>query len=265
MPVLFVGHGSPMIAVQDDKYSRALKIWGEDLRKKFSPRAILVVSAHWQTEGTKVTSLPEPRQIYDFGGFPAELYLVKYPVKGSPDLAKRVCALLPGSSEDIDWGVDHGSWTVLMYLFPKADVPVVQLSLDKNLTTEGHLALAAKLSPLRDEGVLIVGSGDIVHSFVGIMGPEDAPVEIFASEFEQTVRTAIEKNDLKTLCSYKSLGKFARQAVPTPEHFLPLLYVLGLREKGDATTIHSEGFQFGAISMTSYQIAPLRIPSKINS
>ena len=253
MPVLFAGHGNPMNALEDNPYTSAWKRIGTGLPR---PRAIVSVSAHWYTSGARVTAQERPRTIHDFGGFPRPLYEVEYPAPGSPALARRVRELLAPAEVALDdrWGLDHGTWSVLVHLFPRADVPVVQLGIDETLTPEEHWDLAIRLRPLRDEGILIFGSGDVVHNlhtYAWGRHPVD-PYE-WALRFEGVVRTAIEEGDVETVVGYEELPD-AALAAPTPDHFLPLLYVLAQGRPEERVTYPVEGFDGGSVSMLSVRI-----------
>jgi len=251
MPVLFVGHGSPMNAIEDNVFSRGFRELAKALPR---PRAILAVSAHWYIEGTLSTASERPTTIHDFDGFPDELYRMEYPAPGNVELAREVVRLLgERASLSQEWGLDHGTWSVLVHLRPEADVPVVQLSLDRGLSPEGHLALGRALAPLRDEGVLIMGSGNLVHNLRHAFGAwrrgERAPPD-WARAFDEDVAGAITRHDLKSLA-----GALAREegrlAHPTPEHYLPLLYTLGAATERDAVRFPIEGFDMASLSMRS--------------
>jgi 4,5-DOPA dioxygenase extradiol len=256
MPAVFLGHGNPMNAIEDTAYSRAWRALGAALPR---PRAILAVSAHWYLPGSFVTAMERPRTIHDFGGFPAELRAVQYPAPGDPALARRVRGLL-GPDVGLDaghWGLDHGTWSVLVHAFPDADVPVVQLSLDESLSPREHLELGSRLAPLRDEGVLILGSGNVVHNLEAYAwGVQSGAPFDWALRFDQAVRRAVEDGDAATLAAYDRLGRDAALSVPTPEHYLPLLYVLGARHPDDAVTFPVSGFDGGSISMLAVDLRP---------
>ena len=219
------------------------------------PAAVLCVSAHWYVKGTRVTAMPVPRTIHDFGGFPPELSAVQYPAPGDPALAHRVRELLapfPVGLDEGEWGLDHGTWSVLVHVFPDADVPVVQLSLDRTLPAAAHLDLARRLAPLRDEGVLVVGSGNIVHNLrVMDWGIGDGEGFDWARRFDARGASLIEAGDDAALAAYENLGGDAALSIPTPEHYLPLLYVCALRRPGEAVTFPVEGYTGGSISMTT--------------
>ena len=253
MPVLFVGHGNPMNALAVNDYTAAWKRLGAELPR---PRAILSISAHWYTPGVRVTSQERPPTIHDFGGFPRQLYEVEYPAPGSPQLGRRVRDLLAPAEVAFDdrWGLDHGTWSVLVHMFPRADVPVVQLGIDETLTPEQHWDLALRLRPLRDEGVLIFGSGDVVHNLHTYAWGRH-PVEPYewALRFEQVVRIAIEEGHLETVVGYEELPD-AALAAPTPDHFLPLIYVLAQERPEERVAYPIEGFDGGSVSMLGVRI-----------
>lgn len=251
MPVLFVGHGNPMNAIEDNEFSRA---WGEVGTALPRPKAILCVSAHWETVGTCVTAMEHPKTIHDFSGFPRALYDMQYPAPGSPDLARLVQQCV-GAAEvrlDREWGLDHGAWSILCRMFPGGDIPVVQMSLDRTRGAAVHYALGRSLSELRDQGVLIVGSGNIVHN-LGRMLWRDTAYE-WAVEFDSTVKSRILSGDHDAIVRYESLGGAARLAVPTNEHFLPLLYVLALQDPNDPVGFFADRVTLGSISMRSVRI-----------
>ena len=253
MPVLFVGHGNPMNAVQDTEWSRAWAALGRRLPK---PRAVLAISAHWYLPGSAATAMAQPRTIHDFGGFPRELFEVQYRAPGDPELAGRLQELLAPVPvrADLSWGLDHGTWSVLRRIFPGADVPVVQLGIDETQAPAFHHEMGQRLAPLRDEGVLLLGSGNIVHNLHTYAWGRN-PVEPFdwAARFEALVRDRILRGDTEALVDYALLGRDAELSVPTPEHYLPLLYVLGARGKDDAVSFPAEGMDGGSISMLSVQ------------
>jgi len=251
MPALFVGHGSPMNAIEENEFSAA---WAKTAGSLPRPDAILCVSAHWETAGTQVTAMDRPRTIHDFHGFPQPLFEVEYPAPGSPGLAllARETVRATPVREDSDWGLDHGAWSVLRRMFPAADVPVVQLSLDRTKDPAFHHALGRELRPLRAEGVLIVGSGNIVHN-LGRMTREDTAYG-WAEEFDERIRGLILSGDHGAIVGYPELGEAARLSVPTNEHFLPLLYVLALQDRGEEIRFFAERVTLGSISMRSLRI-----------
>lgn len=252
MPAIFFGHGNPLNALADNSFTRN---WAAIGRSFPRPKAILAVSAHWYLPGCAVTANPFPRTIHDFGGFPKELYAVEYPAPGSPDLAGRVKDLLAPLSVQLDesWGLDHGTWSVLKHLFPEADIPVVQLSIDSRQPPIFHYQAGKKLSALREEGVLVVGSGNLVHNLATYAWGGAAPFD-WAVRFEDRVRRLLLKGDDDQVVAYENLGGDARLAVPTPDHYLPLLYILGLRRSDEELTFPVEGIDGGSISMLAVRI-----------
>ena len=254
MPAIFFGHGNPMNALADNGFTQA---WSEIGRSIPRPKAILCVSAHWYIPSVAVTAMARPRTIHDFGGFPRELFEVQYPAAGSPDLAKRVNQLLGGAviEDESSWGLDHGTWSVLCHVFPQADIPIVQLSINETEPARFHYDLAKKLSPLRDEGVLVVGSGNLVHNLhTYAWGKHDVEPFEWAVRFESRARELMLARDHDPLVNYESLGRDATLAAPTPDHYLPLIYVLGLQLDGDAVTFPVDGFDGGSISMLTVRV-----------
>ena len=251
MPVAFFGHGSPMNALEKNRYTLA---WEEFGRAAPRPRAILCVSAHWCTRGAAVTAMQEPRTIHDFGGFPQALYAVQYPARGDPGLAARVRQLLAPTEivEDAsDWGLDHGTWSVLRHIYPKADIPVVQLSLDVAQPLAYHYQLATRLAPLRNAGVLIVGSGNVVHNLRTALWGDDANAFEWAARFNADVRRRVLSHDHAGLVDMESLGPDALLCIPTPEHYLPFLYAIALQRSDDRIEFPADGIELGSISMMS--------------
>jgi 4,5-DOPA dioxygenase extradiol len=251
MPVLFIGHGSPMNAIEENEFSRAWIAAGKALPPV---KAVLCVSAHWEAEGTQVTAMEKPKTIYDFYGFPPELYTRTYPAHGSPELAQRVRDLVKPVAIGLDqtWGLDHGTWSVLTHLFPKADVPVVQLSLDVKKNPREHYDLGQQLKALREEGVLILGSGNIVHN-LRILNWEEAAYD-WAVEFDAKVKQWILDDDHASIIEYHKQGQQAALAINSAEHYKPLLYVLGAREPGEPVSFFAEKVTLGSISMRSMRI-----------
>ncbi|MBK8206469.1 MAG: 4,5-DOPA dioxygenase extradiol [Planctomycetes bacterium] len=247
MPVLFAGHGSPMNAISDNNWSRGFRALGESLPR---PNAIVCISAHWYVPGTLVSSNQQPRTIHDFGGFPLELYQVQYPAPGSPKLAGRV-AELTGAEQSEDWGLDHGTWSVLRHMYPDADIPVVQLSVDVRLQPAAHIDLGRALAPLRDEKTLIVGSGNITHNlrhaFTSMQGGDTKTPE-WAARFDQGVAAALERHDNEWLARAPATAD-GQVNHPTPDHYLPLLYVAGASSQGDRVTFPVTGFDLASLSM----------------
>ncbi len=253
MPVLFLGHGSPMNGIEDNEFVRAFKKQGQQLDK---PNAIIVVSAHWETNGTFVTAMQNPRTIHDFGGFPKELYEVQYPAPGHPELAKEISEIVnPTGTVHLDdkWGLDHGAWTVIKHLFPDADVPVIQLSLDYKMTPQQHYELAQQLKKLREKGVLIVGSGNMVHNLrkVDFRKINENYGYDWAIEADSKMKKWILEGNHQNLIDFNKQGKAFNLAIPTPEHYLPLLYTLGLKDEKDNTTIFNDSPLGGSLTMTS--------------
>lgn len=248
MPVAFVGHGSPMNAIDDNRFHESWALLGRTLPR---PRAVLCVSAHWETRGVYLTGASHPETIHDFYGFPAELFAVQYPAPGDPELARQVVQLLddPRTRVDAGRGFDHGMWSVLRVMYPSADIPVIQLSLDTRLSGREHYALARKLAPLREQGVLVLASGNIVHN-LGLFRFHSQEQPAWALRFRDQVNGLIAHRDHAALCDYRSLGADAGLAIPTAEHFLPLLYALALQRDGDDIQMFNDEV-FSAMSMTS--------------
>jgi 4,5-DOPA dioxygenase extradiol len=257
MPVLFVGHGSPMNAIEDNAYWQSWQALGETLLASFpTPRLILCISAHWLTRGWWITGMESPRTIHDFGGFPQALFDVRYPAPGAPSLAHEIAAgTQPALSVDAqDWGLDHGAWSVLAPMFPKADIPVVQLSMDYSRPLAEHLAFGTQLAKLREQGVLIVGSGNVVHNLraMRLGAPGDAAAYPWAAEFDASVASAIESGNHAALANFEALGAAAAAlAHPTHEHYLPLLYAAGATQPDEPQRFFNTSFQGGTISMRS--------------
>ncbi len=254
MPALFVGHGSPMNAIEETSYAAA---WRDAAASIPRPAAILCISAHWETEGTFVTAMERPKTIHDFYGFPDELYRVQYPAPGSPELAGRVRELVGTTAvrpdDGYSWGLDHGAWSVLRRMYPAADIPVVQLSLDRTQHPRFHYDLGAELGTLRREGVLIVGSGNIVHNLRLLQWDASRPYP-WADEFDRQAAELILAEEHDRLVAYPALGEAARLAIPTNEHYLPLLYTLAVRQPGEPVSFFAEGLPLSSISMRSVRI-----------
>ena len=249
LPSTFLAHGSPMNALADNRYTRAWRAFGERVR----PRAVLAVSAHWVTRGTAVTAMARPRTIHDFGGFPRELFEVEYPAPGDPELAARVRELLSPTHVTLDrdqWGLDHGAWSVLRHVYRQADVPVVQLSLDATLSNREHYELAKRLAPLRDEGVLIAGFGNVVHNLRRLDWNENAPPAPWAEHFNRRVDAALRAHDHKALIDPID-DEAMRLSVPTPEHYWPLLYALAQQDDDEPAEILIDGIDHASIGMLS--------------
>jgi 4,5-DOPA dioxygenase extradiol len=249
MPAVFVGHGSPMNALPGSRYGAGWRDMAERLPK---PKAILAISAHWETDGVALTGQDRPPTVHDFRGFPQALFDMRYPAPGAPWLLGTVQGLIVPTpiAADQGWGLDHGTWSVLAHMYPDADVPVAQFSLDRGLDAAGHVALARKLRPLRNEGVLILGSGDIVHNLRAIRpgAPHD-----WALRFEHRIKAALAAGDLDTASAIDT-DEDARLSVPDPEHYFPLLYVAAQRGPGEPLTFFNEGIDMGSISMTSFVV-----------
>ena len=254
LPALFVGHGNPMNALSNNAYTAGWRQIGESLPK---PNTILSISAHWYVPFTGITVNDAPRTIHDFGGFPKELFQVQYSAPGNPELARRIQELLGPMEVKLDdaWGLDHGTWSVLCHVYPDADIPVIQLSIDETKAAAFHHEIGKKLSALRDEGVLIFGSGNLVHNLhTYAWGRHMLEPYDWASRFESRAKELILSNNYEPLTHYETLGPDAELAVPTPEHYLPLLYVLGARREGDAIAFPVQGVDGGSISMLALQI-----------
>ena len=251
MPLLFVGHGNPMNAIEKNEYHNS---WAELGRTLPKPKAILCVSAHWFINGTKVTAMEKPKTIHDFGGFPQELFDVQYPANGSPEFSKETQTLITKTKvqSDLEWGLDHGTWSVLLPMYPKADIPVFQLSIDYTQPPQFHYDLAKELSALRRKGVLIIGSGNIVHN-LGMIDWGGKAYD-WAIEFDATIKKFIDDRNHSAIIHYDKLGKIAQLAVPTNDHYLPLLYTLALQEKNETLSYFNEKCEMGSLSMRSLKI-----------
>ncbi|MCB9896544.1 MAG: 4,5-DOPA dioxygenase extradiol [Planctomycetes bacterium] len=255
MPALFLGHGNPLNALERNPWTSAWAALGRALPR---PRAVLCISAHWFTRGLRVTAAEFPRTIHDFGGFPEELFAVRYPVPGSPELAERVVELLAPDEVELDegWGLDHGAWSLLLHLFPEADVPVVQLSLDGSRDASEHHELGRALAPLRDEGVLVLGSGNVVHDLYDYSWARDpVPAPDWARRFEGRLREQLLAGDHAGVVALPDSGRDAASAVPSPEHFLPLACVLGTRGEGEPVDFPVDGYDGGTVSMLGVRIS----------
>jgi 4,5-DOPA dioxygenase extradiol len=254
MPAIFFGHGNPMNAVMNNNYTEGWRRMGKQTPK---PKAILSISAHWFVPETGVTISTAPRTIHDFGGFPRELYQVQYPAPGDPKLAGRVKTLLEPLQVNLDnsWGLDHGTWSVLRHVYPAADVPVVQLSIDETQPSSFHFEIGRRLAPLRDEGILIVGSGNLVHNLHTYAWGRHVPDPYdWAIRFENEAKEMMLAGEYEPLINYETLGPEASLSIPTPDHYLPLLYVIATRQQGEVITFPIEGVDGGSISMLSVQI-----------
>ena len=249
MPVIFFGHGNPMNAIQRNAYTKGWEKIGKTIPR---PKAIVCVSAHWYTRGTAVTAMEKPKTIHDFYGFPQALFDVEYPAPGDPRLAERVREVLAPVEVQMDesWGLDHGTWSVLKHAYPEANIPVVQLSIDGTQPPGFHYETGSRLAPLRDEGVLVVGSGNVVHN-LGVMKRGGGPAFDWAVRFNEKVREALASRDHQALIEFERLGEDARLAVPTPEHYLPLLYIAALQREDEQMSFAADGYEMGSLSMLS--------------
>ncbi len=256
MPVLFIGHGNPMNAIEENIFVEGFRNIAKKIEK---PNAILCISAHWLTKGTKVTAMPFPQTIHDFGGFPDELFKVQYPVKGSPQLAQETKSLLAPTLVELDesWGLDHGSWSILRRMYPEADIPVIQLSIDYSKPMKWHFDLARQLNSLRSKGVLIIGSGNIIHNLRLVdfknMNKIDYGFD-WAIEARTIFNDYLLNENFDAIINYDKCSSALKMAVPTPDHFIPLLYSLGLKEKSDQLSLFNDNLVAGSLSMTSVLI-----------
>ena len=256
MPVLFIGHGSPMNAIEENEFAREWQIIGQTLPR---PYAILCVSAHWETRGTYVTAMEKPNTIHDFGGFPKELFNVQYPAPGSPELAMETKNIITKTEVGLDekWGLDHGCWSVVKHIYPGADVPVIQMSLDYFQSPQYHYDLARELSPLRKKGVLIIGSGNMVHN-LGMVAWDRLNTDEYgfgwALEAREKMKDYIVNGDHQPLINYTGQGKAFKLSIPTPEHYLPLLYALALKDENEEVSFFNDKTIAGSIAMTSVKI-----------
>lgn len=255
MPVLFVGHGNPMNAIQENEFVQGFRDMAQRLPK---PSAILCISAHWETKGTWITAMEKPKTIHDFGGFPKELYEVQYPAPGSPLLAKQTSEMIRKTTVGLDekWGLDHGAWSVIKHLYPQADVPVVEMSLDYGQGAAYHYDLAKELNVLRSKGVLIIGSGNIVHNLrmVEWSKMNEHYAYDWAQEANEKMKQYVLNHDHSSLINYSSQGKSFQLAIPSPEHYLPLLYTLALQDKNETVELFNDKPLAGSLSMTSFRI-----------
>lgn len=256
MPVLFVGHGSPMNGIEDTEFSRR---WTRMAKEIPTPKAVLVVSAHWFTRGTRITAMDFPRTIHDFGGFPKELFEVQYPAPGHPQLAAETSGLIQSVKveQDHDWGLDHGAWTVVRHMYPEANIPVLQLSIDYTRDARFHYELARELFALRKKGVLILGSGNMVHNLRMVAWDRLDGQEYaydWAKQANERFKHLILAGDHKALVNYQQLGREALLAIPTPEHYLPLMYTLGLQSAKDSVSFFNDKAVGGSLTMTSVRI-----------
>lgn len=252
MPVLFIGHGHPMNALFNNSFTQALQRIGKTVPK---PNAIMMISAHWETKGSFVSVNPNPKAIYDFGGFDRRLFDIKYEPKGHPALAKEVMNMLPGINEHATMGLDHGAWTVLKFMYPNADIPVFQLSIDYTQSPAKHYEMAQALRKMREKGVLIIGSGNIVHNLGRLdWGNINAKTESWALEFDEQVKQRLDSGNFSSLVNYKAMGAAALMSVPSEDHYLPMLYTLGFAARNEPVTYLYEGFQYANISMRCFKI-----------
>jgi 4,5-DOPA dioxygenase extradiol len=255
LPAIFLGHGNPMNSMAQNTWTEAWAAIGDSIPR---PSAVLCISAHWYLQSTRITAMPRPRTIHDFYGFPRELYEVQYPAPGDPELARRVQQMLAPLPVALDeaWGLDHGAWSVLRHMYPDADVPILQLSIDETQPASFHYELGKKLAPLRDEGILIVGSGNLVHNIqmYAWEGQMPDPYD-WAARFDTKARELILRSDYKALVDYKKLGPDALLSIPSPDHYLPLLYVLGSIRQGEAISFPVDGFDGGSMSMLAVKAA----------
>lgn len=255
MPVLFLGHGSPMNAIEENEFVASFRKLGNEIVK---PKAILCISAHWETSGTYVTAMPNPRTIHDFGGFPKELYEIQYPAPGSPELATETQQIIKKADVKLDdaWGLDHGAWSVIKHLYPNADIPIIQMSLDYTKPPQYHYELAKELSILRERGILIVGSGNMVHNLrlVDWRKLKEQFAFDWAAEANEKMKNFIINEDFDKLINYHQQGNEFKLAIPTPEHYLPLLYALALKQKNDNITVFNDKPVAGSLTMTSLKL-----------
>lgn len=252
MPILFLGHGSPMNAIEENEFVQGFRNIGKEIQR---PTAILIISAHWETRGTYVTAMDQPKTIHDFGGFPKELFDVQYPAPGSPELAKETQSLITSTTVGLDdkWGLDHGAWSVIKHLYPKADVPIIQMSLDYLQGPQYHYDLAKEIKSLREKGVLIVGSGNMVHNLgmVEWRRLNETFGYDWAIETNEKMKNFILNNDHTSLINYQKQGKPFQLAIPSPEHYLPLIYTLALKEEKDNIQFFNDKAVAGSLTMTS--------------
>ena len=265
MPAFFFGHGNPMNAIEDNVFSRK---WQEVAKILPKPEAILCISAHWETEGSAVTAMEHPKTIHDFYGFPEELYKVRYPAPGNLDLAEMVKDTVSSAKIRMDesWGLDHGTWSVLSRMFPHADIPVVQLSLDRTKPAEYHYQLGKELAPLREKGILIIGSGNIVHNLrlVAFRGADfNDPFALdWAEEADRIIKEKIQENRYDELVRYRELGNSVKLAIPTPEHYLPMLYTLALKQENEKLEYFNDVPVAGSLTMTSFIVSCTKFSGK---
>lgn len=255
MPVLFIGHGSPMNGIEHNRFSES---WARLAKEVPTPKAILVISAHWLSRGTKITAMDFPETIHDFGGFPKELFDVQYPAPGSPELAKETASIIKSAEVELahDWGLDHGAWTIIKNMYPDANIPVLQLSIDYTKGSQFHFELAKELASLRSKGVLIMGSGNMVHN-LRMLSYDKLDEEFgfdWAIEMNELFKKYIGNRDYRSLINYESIGTAAKLAIPTADHYYPLLYSLGLQVKNEEALIFNDKLIAGSLTMTSLLI-----------
>lgn len=252
-PALFVGHGSPMNAIEDNSFTREWERLGQALPR---PAAILAISAHWFTGGTLISDVAQNQTIHDMYGFPEALYRIRYDAAGAPDVAARVQSLLRGRGAQLsgEWGLDHGAWSVLRRMYPRADIPVLQLSVDRNLTAAQHYRLGQALAPLRDDNIMVLASGNVVHN-LGMVSWSMEGGFPWADSFDRTIRDAVLQRDFDRAMNYRDAGGAARLAVPTMDHFAPLFYALGAAAEGETATVFNDARVMGSLSMTGYLFA----------
>ena len=252
LPVLFVGHGSPMNGIEDNEFSQYWKKLAQEIER---PKAVLCISAHWLTKGTFVTAMEKPKTIHDFGGFPQALFDVQYPAPGDPILAAETAKLITSTHVELDhdWGLDHGTWTIVRHMYPDADIPVLQMSIDYNQPAQYHYDLAKELNSLRKKGVLIIGSGNMVHNLRMIAWDKlNEPYGFdWALEMNELFKKKIEENDHTALIQYEKLHSAAKLAIPTPDHYYPLIYTLGLKDSNETVTFFNDQPMAGSLTMTS--------------
>lgn len=253
LPVFFFGHGSPMNALGDNEFTRT---WSESVRDLPIPKAVICISAHWETGGTLITAMEKPRTIHDFAGFPPRLHNISYPAPGDPSLARELADTVnkAGVKPDYSWGLDHGCWSVIKFLYPDANVPVLQLSLNYNKKPSEHIEIARELSTFRDRGVLITGSGNIVHNLGAIDWSNPDGGYDWALEASESLKQIITSGNIDKLADYRSLGREVSMSIPTPEHFLPLLYALALKNENESISFMNDKVIMGSLSMTSLRI-----------
>lgn len=256
MPVLFIGHGSPMNGIEDNEFSQRWKAMAKEIPV---PKAVLVISAHWLSKGTRITAMDFPKTIHDFGGFPQELFDVQYPAPGDIQLANETKSIITSTQVELDhdWGLDHGAWTVIRHMYPDAEIPVLQLSIDYTKGPQFHYDLAKELNALRKKGVLIIGSGNMVHNLRMVAWDRLNDLEYgydWAKNINEKFKNFIQAGDHKPLISYTNLGKEALLAIPTPEHYLPLMYTLGLKTNKDSVSFFNDKAVGGSLTMTSVKL-----------